>query len=125
MKTILLAFDADTLSEEQLSQVRAQAPEAKIMLTLDRDEIKSVLEKIETAAGWFPVDLLHQDVFELAGKTMVLVGVGAIGRRTAQVASAMGMHVLGVRRNPTMGASDFPGKNWATYLKYTVQEALD
>lgn len=40
------------------------------------------------------------DLFELAGKTMLLVGVGAIGKRTAQIASAMGMRVWGVRRNP-------------------------
>jgi phosphoglycerate dehydrogenase-like enzyme len=39
-------------------------------------------------------------LFELAGKTMVLVGVGAIGERTAEIAVALGMHVLGVRRAP-------------------------
>jgi phosphoglycerate dehydrogenase-like enzyme len=38
--------------------------------------------------------------FELSGKTLLLIGVGAIGRRTAQLASALGMHVIGVRRNP-------------------------
>jgi phosphoglycerate dehydrogenase-like enzyme len=43
-------------------------------------------------------------LFELAGKTMLLVGVGAIGERTAQVAQALGMRVLGVRRDPTLGA---------------------
>jgi phosphoglycerate dehydrogenase-like enzyme len=37
--------------------------------------------------------------FELCGKTMLLVGVGAIGRRTAQIAAALGMRVLGVRRD--------------------------
>jgi len=42
--------------------------------------------------------------FELAGKTMVLVGVGAIGERTAEMAAALGMRVLGVRRDPTAGA---------------------
>ena len=31
---------------------------------------------------------------------MVLIGVGAIGARTAQIANALGMRVLGVRRNP-------------------------
>lgn len=45
------------------------------------------------------------EVFELAGKTMVLVGVGDIGERTAQIASAMEMHVIGVRRNPDRPAS--------------------
>ncbi|MBN1581925.1 MAG: D-2-hydroxyacid dehydrogenase [Anaerolineae bacterium] len=41
-----------------------------------------------------------QPFFELYGKTMLLVGVGAIGERTAQVAKAFGMRVIGVRRNP-------------------------
>jgi phosphoglycerate dehydrogenase-like enzyme len=40
------------------------------------------------------------DVVELAEKTMVLIGVGAIGERTARLAAAMDMHVLGVRRHP-------------------------
>jgi phosphoglycerate dehydrogenase-like enzyme len=38
-------------------------------------------------------------LFELAGKTMLLLGLGAIGGRTAQVAVAMGMRVIGIRRN--------------------------
>ena len=43
--------------------------------------------------------------FELAGKTMLLIGVGAIGERTAQSATALGMHVIGLRRNPQVGAA--------------------
>ncbi len=38
-------------------------------------------------------------LFELAGKTMVLIGVGAIGERTALMAHALGIRVLGVRHN--------------------------
>ena len=41
----------------------------------------------------------HDDVFELAGKTLLLIGVGAIGERTACVAAALGMRVLGIRRS--------------------------
>ncbi|NLG97097.1 MAG: D-2-hydroxyacid dehydrogenase [Chloroflexi bacterium] len=37
--------------------------------------------------------------FELAGKTVLIIGIGAIGRRTAQITSALGMRVLGIRRN--------------------------
>jgi phosphoglycerate dehydrogenase-like enzyme len=48
----------------------------------------------------------RDQLFELAGQTMLLVGVGAIGERTAQIASALGMRVLGIRRNP---AGDLPG----------------
>jgi len=41
----------------------------------------------------------RENLFELAGKTLVLVGVGAIGERTARLAAALDMHVIGVRRN--------------------------
>ncbi|MBA3470474.1 MAG: hypothetical protein H0T53_12620, partial [Herpetosiphonaceae bacterium] len=36
-------------------------------------------------------------LFELAGKTLLLIGVGAIGERTAALASALGMQVEGLR----------------------------
>jgi len=42
----------------------------------------------------------HDEVFELAGQTVVLVGLGAIGAAIAPRAAAFGMRVLGVRRNP-------------------------
>lgn len=45
------------------------------------------------------------DVFELAGKTMLLIGVGAIGERTARVASALGVRVVGVRYDPSRPAA--------------------
>lgn len=48
--------------------------------------------------------LSRQEIFELAGRTLLLVGVGAIGERTAQICSALGMRVLGVRRDPSVGA---------------------
>lgn len=44
----------------------------------------------------------HHDVFELAGKTLLLIGVGAIGARTAAVANALGMRVIGVRRDSSL-----------------------
>jgi phosphoglycerate dehydrogenase-like enzyme len=53
----------------------------------------------QTLGKWMAYER-KKNVFELADKTMVLIGVGAIGERTAQVATAFGMRVLGVRRNP-------------------------
>jgi phosphoglycerate dehydrogenase-like enzyme len=178
MRTILLNFESGTLSEAQIAQVRAAAPDMQLLVTRKRDEIERALDDIEIAAGWFPRDLLlrarnlrwfqqwgaganwllrypdpaeldfvltnasgvhpipisehilafllafargfhramraqgrnewippgqQEGLFELAGKTMVLVGVGAIGVRTAEVATALGMRVLGVRRDPTVG----------------------
>jgi phosphoglycerate dehydrogenase-like enzyme len=41
----------------------------------------------------------QENIFELAGKTMLLIGVGAIGERTARVATALGMRVWGIRRS--------------------------
>ena len=41
----------------------------------------------------------REAIFELPGKTMLLIGVGAIGERTAEVAAALGVRVIGVRRN--------------------------
>ena len=40
-----------------------------------------------------------ETLFELAGKTIVVVGMGPIGKRTAQLCTALGMSVLGVRRS--------------------------
>lgn len=40
---------------------------------------------------------------ELPGKTMLLVGLGAIGDRIAMLARAFGMTVIGVRRDPSRG----------------------
>ncbi len=46
-------------------------------------------------------DSRGDEVFELYGKRMLLIGVGAIGSRTAEVATALGMKVTGVRRDPS------------------------
>ena len=193
MKTILLCFDDDTFTPDELARVHAQADGYEVLLTKDRAAIEAKLDDVEIAAGAFPRDLLgrasnlrwwqqwgagadwllnapevrameftltntsgihaiqisehifafllafgrnlpqamdaqrehiwvsnhwqashsstirpgqkfnyyisHQAVFELAGKTMVLVGVGAIGLRTARLAQAFDLRVIGVRRH--------------------------
>ena len=57
----------------------------------------------------------HQEinVFELSGKTMILVGVGAIGERTAKAANDLGMKVIGIRKRPEINV---PGveKMWSS-----------
>jgi phosphoglycerate dehydrogenase-like enzyme len=67
-----------------------------LVLALGRDLPKAI--QAQSKREW----ISHRDfkVFELAGKTMVLVGVGAIGERTAEIATSLGMRVLGIRRNP-------------------------
>lgn len=41
---------------------------------------------------------------ELAGRTLVIVGLGRIGGRIAELGRAFRMHVIGVKRNPAAGA---------------------
>lgn len=58
--------------------------------------------RAQRQATWLSYpDACRKEVFELDGATMLLIGVGAIGARTAQLAKAFGMHVIGVRRDPT------------------------
>lgn len=62
------------------------------------------------AGRWIgSVDYSFRDtpLIELAGKTMGIVGCGAIGRRTAELAAAFGMRVLGYNPRPK---ADFPGE---------------
>src|SRR6202007_533642 len=40
---------------------------------------------------------------ELGGKTLLVVGLGQIGGRLAQLAKAFDMHVVGLRRDPAAG----------------------
>ena len=42
----------------------------------------------------------RQPLLELRGKTMGIIGMGEIGYRTAKIAEAFGMQVLGTRRHP-------------------------
>lgn len=56
----------------------------------------------QAASRWQRPD--RNELFELEGKTLLLVGVGAIGERTARVATALGMRVWGVRRDPSQPA---------------------
>lgn len=48
----------------------------------------------------------HEGLFELQGKTLGLVGLGQIGTAVAKIASAFGMNVMAVVRNP--GKYDLP-----------------
>lgn len=57
------------------------------------------------AKHWRPMisDIPKREA-EIAGKTMVIVGLGRIGSRLARFARAVDMHVIGVKRDVTTGA---------------------
>jgi D-3-phosphoglycerate dehydrogenase / 2-oxoglutarate reductase len=50
--------------------------------------------------GWNSARPLADDSTEIGGTTLGILGLGAIGRRIAQIARGFGMNVLGVARNP-------------------------
>ncbi len=57
----------------------------------------------------------------LAGRSLLVVGYGAIGRQIAAVGRAMGMHVSGIRRDPARGGTSEEGvrgpEGLADYLR--------
>ena len=174
---ILLGFEKDEVSEQDLAAIQSIKPGVRVQVTKDREQIARESDEIRIAAGNLPTDLIElllrgknfrwyqqwgagvnwlmqspqairkdfiltnasgvhaipisehifalvlafarglphairsqmhkqwsglegRDIFELAGKTMLLVGTGAIGARTAGLATALGMRVWGIRRNP-------------------------
>ncbi|CAL1240380.1 D-2-hydroxyacid dehydrogenase [Candidatus Methylocalor cossyra] len=67
-----------------------------MMLAFARGLVQ-ILPHRERREWWRPAD----GVFELRGQTLAVVGLGAIGQAVAQRAQALGMRVIGSRRNPT------------------------
>ncbi|MEM7032306.1 MAG: D-2-hydroxyacid dehydrogenase [Chloroflexota bacterium] len=66
------------------------------LLALGRNFPSQMRNQVQHTWAWPGKDT----IFELSGKTMLLIGVGAIGSYTARLASSFGMKVIGVRRNP-------------------------
>lgn len=91
-----------------------------LMLALGRNLHRAIRHQIEHR--WQGVSDWQQ-LFELADKTMVLVGVGAIGERTAQIATALGMRVIGVRRDPTQTVAGVAAMYAPAHLPELLPEA--
>lgn len=62
-------------------------------------------------------------LFELPEKTMLLIGVGAIGEQTARLAAALDMHVIGLRRDPSVAAPGVERMVGADQLLEVLPEA--
>lgn len=72
------------------------------MLALSRQLHR--LRDHQGAAHWRPMQgdrRIRED--EIAGKTVLIVGLGGIGRRLSTLCKAFGMTVLGTRRDPAKG----------------------
>jgi phosphoglycerate dehydrogenase-like enzyme len=60
---------------------------------------------------------------ELGGKTLVVIGLGAIGGRLAQLAKAFGMKVIGLKRDPSKASKDADQVHSISELKKWLPEA--
>ncbi|MFB8088405.1 D-2-hydroxyacid dehydrogenase [Streptomyces sp. NPDC055992] len=65
--------------------------------------------RLQTRSTWWKDDLATS-FFDLHGQTLTIVGCGSVGTHLAEVAQALGMHVIGVRRHPPQ--SDTAGIEW-------------
>jgi D-3-phosphoglycerate dehydrogenase len=68
--------------------------------------------------GWAAARPLADNGTELRGSTCGIVGVGAVGRRLADIASALGMHVIGLTRRPETLPAHVKGVDKPTLLKH-------
>jgi phosphoglycerate dehydrogenase-like enzyme len=66
---------------------------------------------------------LSQREDELGGKALLIVGLGQIGGRLAQLAKAFDMRVIGLRRNPTAGRGAADVVHTLSELKRLLPEA--
>jgi phosphoglycerate dehydrogenase-like enzyme len=60
---------------------------------------------------------------ELGGKTLLIVGLGQIGGRLAQLAKAFDMRVVGLRRDPAAGSGAADAVHTTSELKSLLPEA--
>jgi phosphoglycerate dehydrogenase-like enzyme len=60
---------------------------------------------------------------ELGGKTLIIVGLGQIGGRLAQLAKAFDMRVIGIRRDPRAGAGPADAVHGMADLKELLPQA--
>jgi D-2-hydroxyacid dehydrogenase (NADP+) len=60
---------------------------------------------------------------ELGGKTLIIVGLGQIGGRLAQLAKAFDMRVIGIRRDPRAGAGSADAVHGMADLKELLPQA--
>jgi phosphoglycerate dehydrogenase-like enzyme len=103
-------FSRDVLKEKGIrlasaSGVNANAvAEHAISLILSLSRQLHFLRDAQAAKTWRPMQgdpRIRED--EIEGKTLLVVGLGQIGGRLAQLAKAFGMKVIATRRNPAGG----------------------
>jgi phosphoglycerate dehydrogenase-like enzyme len=60
---------------------------------------------------------------EVGGKTLLIIGLGGIGSRLAQLAKAFGLRVIGIKRNPAAGGETADSVHRLVDLKTLLPQA--
>jgi phosphoglycerate dehydrogenase-like enzyme len=60
---------------------------------------------------------------ELGGKTLLIIGLGGIGSRLAQLGKAFGLRIIGVKRNPAVGGAVADSVHGTGELKTLLPQA--
>jgi len=98
----LIHLDFDLTSASGIHTIPASEHVLAFMLIFSRRLNSAIRSQIQLE--WNFAERDH--VFELDGKTLLLIGVGSIGNQVAHTAAALGMRVLGVRRNSESNVPD-------------------
>ena len=81
-------------------------PMAEYVMTAVLSASQRVEERrqLQESRKW-PESFIDYEIHGVRGKTMVIIGYGAVGRETARVASAFGMRIMAVKADPTASTS--------------------
>lgn len=106
-------YDLDALRQRDIRLASAQGVNANAVSEHAMSLILAMVRRLPEARDnqakhhWRPMmgDFSKRED-ELGGKTLLIIGLGRIGGRLAKLASAFGMRVIGVRRDPSAGTNN-------------------
>lgn len=103
-------FDRDKLKDRGVRLASARGVNARAVAEHAMALLLALTRKLPEARDnqarhhWRPmISEIGAREDELGGKTMLIVGLGGIGGRLAELAKAFGLRVIGVKRNPADG----------------------
>lgn len=123
-------YDRDAIAARGIRLASAQGVNARAVSQHAMALVLSIARRLPEARDnqarklWRPMqgDLsLRED--ELTGKTMLIVGLGAIGGRLAGLAKAFDMRVIGTRRDPAAGPNGADAVHGMAELHRVLPEA--
>jgi phosphoglycerate dehydrogenase-like enzyme len=118
-------LEARNIRLASASGVNANAvAEHAIALILSLSRQLHFLRDAQTAKRWRPMQgdrRIRED--EIDGKTLLIIGLGRIGRRLAEYAKAFGMKVLATRRDPSAGRGSADSVHDNTELDALIPQA--